>query len=104
MRDILNNLENLAKIHAKKLYEEKNLIKKKEIKRLIELNYGKVYKLRSKIIDQNFETFERLEKIERHCLRCDLFFLADGRFNRLCPRCQLRNFNIRPPTSVDIWE
>jgi len=28
-----------------------------------------------------------MEKIRRRCLKCDRIFMAEGRFNRLCYRC-----------------
>lgn len=31
------------------------------------------------------------EMIERKCLKCDKKFIAQGRFNRICPRCTVIN-------------
>ena len=31
----------------------------------------------------------RGKRIERLCLRCNKGFTADGRYNRICPRCKL---------------
>jgi len=28
-----------------------------------------------------------MKKIRRTCLKCERIFMAEGRFNRLCPRC-----------------
>ncbi|OIO37208.1 MAG: hypothetical protein AUJ72_04940 [Candidatus Omnitrophica bacterium CG1_02_46_14] len=28
-----------------------------------------------------------MKKIRRACLKCDRIFMAEGRFRRLCPRC-----------------
>jgi len=28
-------------------------------------------------------------KIKRNCLKCNRVFMAEGRFNRLCPQCNL---------------
>jgi len=32
--------------------------------------------------------FPAEEKVKRLCLRCDRKFMAEGRFNRLCPMCR----------------
>ena len=29
-------------------------------------------------------------RIKRNCLKCDKSFIAEGRFNRICPRCKLK--------------
>ena len=31
------------------------------------------------------------DQVERECLGCDLPFIANGRFNRICPTCTLTN-------------
>ena len=28
-----------------------------------------------------------LPKVKRECLKCDREFMAEGRFNRICPKC-----------------
>jgi len=37
---------------------------------------------------QKRNDLEKPEKIKRLCLRCERVFMAEGRFNRLCPVCQ----------------
>ena len=34
------------------------------------------------------------EPIKRVCLKCDRVFMAQGRFNRICPRCHITNQGI----------
>ena len=29
----------------------------------------------------------RVKTIRRRCLKCDGVFMAEGRFNRICPKC-----------------
>ena len=45
-----------------------------------------------------YKKFEvnKLEKIKRTCLRCNSSFLAKGRFNRLCYKCndRINRFNL----------
>jgi Zn finger protein HypA/HybF involved in hydrogenase expression len=36
----------------------------------------------------------KYEPVERRCLKCNRRFQAEGRFNRLCPACALRNEKI----------
>lgn len=36
----------------------------------------------------------RLERIKRTCLKCDRPFMADGRFNRICPLCKVNNESV----------
>ena len=37
------------------------------------------------------------ESIKRRCLKCDRVFMAEGRFNRLCPGCHLVNQGLAIP-------
>ena len=39
----------------------------------------------------------RPERIERKCLKCDEKFMAEGRFNRICPRCTVINADAVDP-------
>jgi len=40
------------------------------------------------------------EKIKRLCLKCDREFMASGRFNRICPLCQISNRDLEVPRYV----
>ena len=33
----------------------------------------------------------KIERIPRKCLKCDREFIAEGRFNRICPQCTIEN-------------
>ena len=37
-----------------------------------------------------------VEIVERECLRCGKTFDAEGRFNRICPKCTTKNLNLKP--------
>lgn len=37
------------------------------------------------------------ERIERICLKCDRAFMAEGRFNRICPLCTKGNSDVLDP-------
>jgi len=37
---------------------------------------------------------------DRICLSCDLPFLSEGPWNRMCPRCQPRRASVREPLRV----
>ena len=36
----------------------------------------------------------RVKMIRRRCLKCDDTFMAEGRFNRICPKCAETNRHI----------
>jgi len=39
---------------------------------------------------------EKQKCIERKCLKCDDKFWAEGRFNRICPKCEETNKHCHP--------
>jgi hypothetical protein len=39
------------------------------------------------------------ERVERRCLRCDRKFMAQGRFNRICPTCTRVNEGCWDPSA-----
>jgi len=42
------------------------------------------------IDEEDFRPPQRPQRIDRICLGCDRAFVAEGRYNRLCPRCAHR--------------
>ena len=87
LKDLLLNLEHLAKENAKRLRHEKNEEKRREIEKENKRNYLKSHKLRVRLNDITFKMPDILEKVDRNCLKCDRSFVASGKFNRICSRC-----------------
>lgn len=87
LKDLLMNLEQMAKDNAKRLKIEKDIEKRKQIEKENKRNYLKSHKLRVRLNDISFKMPEILEKVERNCLKCDRTFIANGKFNRICNRC-----------------
>jgi hypothetical protein len=47
-----------------------------------------------------FKPKRHIERIERRCLKCDRKFMAEGRFNRLCVKCNEANSEAIDPYYV----
>jgi len=42
--------------------------------------------------EQSFRKLEKLEEVNRECLKCELDFIAEGRYHRICFRCKPKTF------------
>jgi hypothetical protein len=91
IKEYLNNLEDMADkaLKTSKVRKEK----KKEYDSI----YSKIIRQRESLV--GIPRFIKVETFERDCLKCNRWFLAYGKFNRLCEYCKEMHSEIN-----DLWE
>tara|TARA_B100000809_G_scaffold231156_1_gene246090 strand:+ start:5239 stop:5679 length:441 start_codon:yes stop_codon:yes gene_type:complete len=91
IKEYLNNLEDMADkaLKTSKVRKEK----KKEYDSI----YSKIIRQRESLV--GIPRFLKIETFERDCLKCNKWFMAQGRFNRLCEYCKENHSEIN-----DLWE
>ena len=90
---VFKELETLADERNKKIKLERDAERKRRLLEARGRSYNKFYKIRELVIDQTFRPLEKAILLDRDCLKCDREFVAKGKFNRLCERCNEQNLN-----------